>query len=124
MDWYGLVVFVVVSLFIGVLIYDDFRSRLALKKSHATVTQLLADKQLVLDQIERLSNQKTLSENQEFVNFLTESREWAFNYIEQVHSAMEKFTARAEPLVKDNPELLELVNQLYDAVMPLDNPDS
>lgn len=109
------------SLLLALLVYfayNSFRAKVEIKKMISTIAQLIADKELVQNKLEEVANDKAVSNTEEFVKFLSESRNQAYQYIEMVHTSMESFTKEVEPLLKDNNELLAAVNNLYDKVMP------
>lgn len=56
-----------------------------------TIIQLEADKQILLDRLDKKIQElelKKLEGTDEFVTFISQSREWAFDYIEQVQIAI------------------------------------
>lgn len=109
------------SLLLALLVYfayNSFRAKVEIKKMISTIAQLIADKELVQNKLQEVANDKAVSNTEEFVKFLSESRNQAYQYIEMVHTSMESFTKEVEPLLKDNNELLTAVNNLYDKVMP------
>jgi phosphate uptake regulator len=109
------------SLILALLVYfayDSFKAKIEIKKMISTVGQLIADKELMRDRLEEIANDKSVSNTEEFVRFLSESRDQAYQYIEMVHTSMESFTKEVEPLLRDNNQLLTAVNGLYDKVMP------
>ena len=58
---------------------------------------------LVSDRIDELEQQAALAkmtESDGFVKFLSDSREWAFSYIEDVQAALEEFSEKAGPEIK------------------------
>lgn len=122
-DWAGLAIFSIFIVALSAFVVDNFRQRLANKKALATITQILADKEMILERLHAIQDEKNITQTEEFVKFLVTSRDMAFDYIETVHSSMELFTIDVEPHLKNNPELLTIVNQLYDRVMP-DNPNT
>lgn len=59
------------------------------KKLLTTVVQVYADKMILQDEVRKLRSEKELNDkNTEFVRFLSESRESAFSYIEDVQLAI------------------------------------
>lgn len=78
---------------------------------------------------------KTLEQTEGFLKFVSESRDWAFQYIEEVQSALQEFDSKMEPILQwsktygivngDNAhtEALENISLAYDQlkkVMPED----
>jgi SOS-response transcriptional repressor LexA len=59
--------------------------------------QLVSDR---MDEIEKQYELAKMSESDGFVKFLSDSREWAFTYIEEVQEALRGFTEKAGPQIK------------------------
>lgn len=62
--------------------------------SHLTVKEHLEKTNIVNE----LSDESTHREN--FIKFLSESRDWAFTYIEDVQTGLDKFISNADPIVE------------------------
>jgi hypothetical protein len=58
----------------------------------------VSEYQKVLQELEN----KKLEKSDDFVKFLSDSRDWAFNYIEEVQEALSKFDKRIAKIVKWN----------------------
>lgn len=61
------------------------------KKYMANIVQLFLDNQAIQDQAEnlaKLSDNDKAAINNDFIKFLSESRDWAFQYIEDVQKAI------------------------------------
>jgi hypothetical protein len=43
---------------------------------------------------------KTLEQTEGFLKFVSDSRDWAFEYIEEVQSALEEFDAKVYPILE------------------------
>lgn len=56
-----------------------------------SVTDLVLEKQLLLDKIDTLNLETSKDVNEGFIKFLSESRESAFEYIEDVQSAIQSY---------------------------------
>lgn len=55
--------------------------------------------ELVLQQYKEIdANSDAVKEN--FLKFISDSREWAFDYIEEVQNALNKFVSEVDPLIK------------------------
>ena len=61
------------------------------------VLQLIIDNDMILRGIEERKDEKDIEQTEGFVKFLSESREWAFEYIETVQNGLEKFVEAAGP---------------------------
>lgn len=63
--------------------------------------QALADNYLVTQALEKMKQEmdnEKLKESDGFVKFLSTSRDWAFNYIEQVQDALKEFDETITPI--------------------------
>jgi len=92
----------VAFLFATLLIYVVFKARVT--KLYATVAQLVIDKQILSDEIKRLSfiaNNSPSIEN-DFVKFLSESRSSAYEYIEDFQSALQELKTLIESEANDS----------------------
>jgi len=82
------------------LVYRVFRQKVLFKGLTDLYLQSLADKALLEKKIESLyqdiENLK-LQGSDGFLKFLSDSRDWAFQYIEEVQNALEEFDKRIEP---------------------------
>lgn len=122
-DINGLIIFTFVVAIIGVLVVRVIRQALSIKRAMATITQLLGDKDMLLQQLERVESNRAIEKSEEFLQFLNKSRDDAYKYIDLVIASVEEFSKNVEPHIKENADLLMLVNDLYDKVMP-ENPDT
>jgi carboxypeptidase C (cathepsin A) len=83
------IVFVVVVVILLVAVY---KTHLRAKRLANNLIQTAIDNTIFKDKIEELSSKLELIELQrtdEFVKFLSESRDWAFQYIEDVQAAIQ-----------------------------------
>jgi hypothetical protein len=67
-------------------------SRLRSKIEH-----LELEKQALRDELSKIIIEQQSDKNDGFIKFLSQSREWAFSYIEEVQSALKKFDEIASP---------------------------
>jgi hypothetical protein len=84
------------------------------QKSIMSIGQLILDKVALLSKIESMELQKSPEANENFIKFLSESREHAFKYIEDVQLAVQNYLIAIEN--KDNDQIqlarIELFNHL------------
>ncbi len=101
----------------------------ALIKANNALSKSIIDQfvlQEYIDTIQSSQNKKTDEEihQESFLNFISESRDWAFEYIENVQSALNKFVAEVDPsieyfekygdvVVGPNTELLKKISVSY-----------
>ena len=106
-------------LFVLILITKKNRDKLL-----KSVLQLEADKIIILDKLEKISSElevKKLENTDEFVAFLSQSRDWAFEYIEDVQIAI-KYLKNA--MSTDNKEEITLAYAHLFELLPKENNDS
>lgn len=81
--------------FIGLVI-----SNIKLKLKTSTLTLKLLEerisKNIIIDRAKKeLENEKKVEDSEGFLKFISDSRDWAFSYIEQVQASLEKFDKNA-----------------------------
>lgn len=65
--------------------------RIARKDLAAQLIQSALTNVTLVDAMDRIKNEQELNENDGFVKFLSDSREWAFEYIELVQKSIKDF---------------------------------
>jgi hypothetical protein len=81
------------------------------KKLRDQVLQLALDKAMLLDSIEKLSGkQNPIEKTEGFLKFISDSRDWAFKYIEDVQLAIEDFNKAIDS--KDDEKIEIALNNL------------
>jgi hypothetical protein len=73
------------------------KEKLLTKNLAGKVIQLTIDNKIILDNIQDKPFENNIEQTEGFVTFLSESREWAFEYIENVQSGLNKFVEQAGP---------------------------
>lgn len=102
MEIFNIVAFAVWILSISFLVFYIFRLSLKLKSSLETVDQMSLDRELLINKIVKLSSEidaNKLKEDDGFIKFLSQSREWAFSYIEEVQKHMSDFQQTVGPVI-------------------------
>ena len=77
----------------ALLIREKFLSN----KLTKNLIQLIIDNDIMLNKMQERSNEKDIEQTEGFVKFLSESREWAFEYIETVQDGLTNFVEVAGP---------------------------
>jgi hypothetical protein len=77
----------------------------ALIKANNILTKTIIDKFILQEYIDTVQSGKDIKTDEEihqesFLNFISESRDWAFDYIETVQSALNKFVAEVDPSIE------------------------
>lgn len=98
------------------------RIKLKLNKSDQVFTQLLVDRVALQEEVSRLSfiNSNSADLENGFVKFLSQSREEAFSYIEEVQDAI--FSIKIAIDLNDETLLSEAYTKLI-SFLPSDSPD-
>lgn len=95
-------IFAFTLLSISVLLYLLFKVKLQRDKINKDYLQLVVDKSLLLEKISTLSAEKdanALKEDDGFIKFLSNSRDWAFQYIEEVQESVNDFKETVDPAI-------------------------
>jgi biopolymer transport protein ExbB/TolQ len=87
----------ILSIFLIVLSALFFRQRLISKALAERLIQAFIDNDQIAEKIEAKHLSKDIEKTEGFVQFLSESRDWAFQYIETVQEALNKFVKDAGP---------------------------
>jgi len=86
-----LIGFIAYSLVILLITIDDIRMRFKYRQMFKSSLQLSIDKLTLMKKFEELSNEndaKTVEQSEGFLKFVSQSRDWAFTYIEDVQAAL------------------------------------
>lgn len=102
-SWIDSVVVGVLVTIIIYLVYRFFRTRTLFKALSELYMQEMADRMLLQKKVEELyqdiENVK-LEQTDGFLKFVSESRDWAFQYIEEVQSALSEFDKDVAPTIE------------------------
>ena len=102
-SWIDAVVVGILVTIIIYLVYRFFKTRTLFKALSDLYMQELADRMLLQKKVEELyqdiENAK-LEQTDGFLKFVSESRDWAFQYIEEVQTALSEFDKSVDPLLK------------------------
>lgn len=113
-NWLDLAAFGLLLVLIAMLVIANIAMAIKLKRSMKNATQLATDKLVLMMQLERMTetnNVKSLEETQGFIKFISDSRDWAFQYIEDVQKALTEYD---EALSSNN---AKLINEKYKSLI-------
>lgn len=123
-----LVLYLFFVLVIFYLVLENLKTRRKFAKAVSTLFQLYIDKNvsdsLAKEKLEDLSveDEYNKASQEDFVIFLTQSRQWAFEYIEQVQEAIKDFKGSAGPSIeyfKEYGPAMQLpTDQLFHKIIP------
>lgn len=85
------------------LIADGIRIRTSRKELMARIIQSELDKTLLSEKLLQLmaeKDSKGVESSDGFLKFISESRDWAFAYIEDVQRALEEFDGKITPILE------------------------
>lgn len=90
---YEIMLIVLVSVIVLLLIANNVRLFLKNRKALEALIQSFVERDALEQMIksQALSVEKPIDQTEGFIKFLSESREWAFNYIENVQDEITKF---------------------------------
>jgi hypothetical protein len=95
-----LVVYIVLSFIIVVLLINSLRLHLKTKKLTAKFLQYSLDKAVIIETLKKELEKRSpdsVEKTDGFLKFISESRDWAFKYIEDVQEALTTFKNKVEP---------------------------
>ena len=96
------IMILLVSIIVGLSVYVLFLHKL-LKRTGMELLQAISDRKVVVDYLEEemaKNNTLQLNDDDGFVKFLSQSRDWAFKYIEDVQDELQKFADVVGPVME------------------------
>lgn len=87
-DLFAMSAYIIYSVIVTVLVIDNIRIRLRHRKMIASSMQLVLDKATLLQKLADKEDSQSLEKSDGFLRFVSESRDWAFEYIEDVQKAI------------------------------------
>jgi hypothetical protein len=100
MDWFDVILYALFSTTIAYLVYRNFKIKVLVKSISHLYLEQLAEKSLLEKEIEKLYQEqknKELEKTDGFLKFVSDSRDWAFEYIEEVQKALTEFDEEVAP---------------------------
>ncbi len=116
MSWIEIVVSSILVVLFFALVYDNLRIRFNIQKISRQLIQEKLDRDAVFVKFQEAikeNDKKNLEGTEGFIKFLTESRESAFKYIEEVQESIDKLRTEAAK-VSLEPEGYLLTEELQD----------
>jgi adenylate kinase family enzyme len=98
----SLVAFIVFLAGLLTSVYVSIRFRNKYVKAHERYIQALVDKNAIEKKLQEFIQEKSnkdLEKTDGFVKFISESRDWAFEYIEQTQSVLTEFVEKVGPVL-------------------------
>jgi hypothetical protein len=121
------------------LLYFFIKTNIQKRRLLAVYIQVEMDKYLIAQKLEEVSKElsaKELAETDGFVKFISQSRDWAFEYIEEVQKALTEFDEEVAPRLEwantfgklagetVHTDTIKKISEAYDklkTVLPKDN---
>jgi len=103
---FSIIEFVTFSIFLivfFVLVFANIKTRLQNNKLKSNLTQETINRAIVMQEMQKLMAEvdvRNSNQNDGFLKFVSDSREAAFKYIEEVQSAINEFDSKVGPAVK------------------------
>lgn len=98
-NFINLFVFLAYTIIVTILLIFCYKLRIEYKQTYALLIQSVFDKEELLKKFEEFVNDqsiKALEETDGFVKFISQSRDWAFEYIEDVQKAIDEYKASVD----------------------------
>jgi len=139
MNLINIISFLLLLLSTLVFLYLIVKVNMQKRKLLGLYIQSEMDKHLLIQKLEELSNELStvkLSESDGFIKFISQSRDWAFQYIEEVQTALKEFDDEVAPRLEwantygrvagdtVHTETITKISEAYDKlkeVLPKDN---
>jgi hypothetical protein len=102
-DWFDIFGYGIFVTLIIYLVYKNYRMRVLFKSLSSIMLQDKADNALlqrkIQDLYQEIENVK-LQDTDGFLKFVSDSRDWAFQYIEEVQTALSEFDKSVAPTIE------------------------
>jgi uncharacterized membrane-anchored protein YhcB (DUF1043 family) len=127
----SIIIYIVITIVFGLLLLGIVSTKIKNRDLFAKAVQAELDKIIVYARLEEfLANKdaESVEKTDGFLRFVSESREWAFSYIEEVQAAIKAFDDKVGPIVnhykeskkslyRKQSELLSELSEAYDILM-------
>ncbi len=97
-------IFILFILLLFVVAADNVRQRLRVSRLDKEVNQSVADYIALSDKMSEVvknTDEKKIEQTEGFLKFVSESRDWAFQYIERVQISIKNFQDVFHPMAKE-----------------------
>jgi hypothetical protein len=96
------IAFGILGFFVFVLLINNLKLRSKTRKLTSQVIQISLDKAVISEQLKKVLDKKdseSIEQSEGFLKFISQSRDWAFDYIEEVQAALIEFKSKVEPQI-------------------------
>lgn len=115
---------VIFSIIIAALSIYTINLRISRKRIAASLAKTIFDQETLKTELEKAlaaSESKGLEQSEGFLKFVSDSREWAFTYIEDVQTKLKSFDKVASPILKQKDISLDKITKLSEAYKDLES---
>lgn len=122
---FQLIIFVLFIVAFAILVVDNIKSRITMTQLNKDIAQSLLDLMALKQKLEQTKPDKAVEETEGFLKFVSQSRDWAFQYIERVQIAIKEFQDAFHPIAieyyknKNRPINQEEFGRLFEAYKKL-----
>lgn len=110
MNWLDFTVYIITAIFIAVLVYIIIALLIKNRRLTARATQATIDRMAAMDMLYNLMDEQqntSVEQTDGFIKFISDSRDWAFTYIEDVQQALMVYD------VALNTDDAKIINEAY-----------
>jgi hypothetical protein len=106
-----LIAFSAMSIFIAILLFLVIKLALNNKRLFAQAVQSETDRIMTVIQLEKMQGSNDVEKTDGFLKFVSDSRDWAFQYIEDIQKALVEYDAAL------NTDDAKIINEAYNKLM-------
>jgi hypothetical protein len=113
---FDFVFFILFMLFFFLIVVDNVKMKIKQKDLLVKLAQSDADNELLLNKISIMKDKEEIEKTDDFVSFLNQSRDWAFEYIKNVQLGISKFVSDIEPEInyfKEYGDIMSMAPNYY-----------
>jgi hypothetical protein len=92
--------FIILATLVFILLLNNIRLQLKNKKLASKFLQKTLDDAIIIEKLTEQYKYQDIEKTDGFLKFISESRDWAFRYIEEVQEALAKFKNTVEPKLR------------------------
>ena len=122
-DFFELSALILVTALFSFLLIQNISMKIKIARQKTSILQEQSDKIVLYEKIEELmKNSSITGQNSDgFLKFVSQSRDWAFSYIEESQKAIENFQSVATPIIydKENSAKMEELILAYEELLKM-----
>lgn len=97
-------IFILALILILTLSFIVYKIKVQKSKLQSLYAQSVIDRGILLEKVANLAAEKdanALKDDNGFIKFLSQSRDYAYQYIEEVQSSVQEFRGKVDPIIKN-----------------------